>query len=80
MPLPSPPYDKDDNAGDDPAKEENYPHSNQKYLGKVSFAMRSVFVSDEEYYDDGEYYEDEHDSFSEYGDENDQKKSNMMTF
>ena len=30
--LPPPPYDQDDNGSDKPAKQENYPNSDQKHL------------------------------------------------
>ena len=34
--LPPPPYDQDDNGSDKPAKQENYPNSDQKHLvGKI---------------------------------------------
>ena len=32
LPLPPPPNEQDDDGGDEPAKEENHPHSDQKYL------------------------------------------------
>ena len=34
--LPPPPYDQNDNGSDKPAKQENYPNSDQKHLvGKI---------------------------------------------
>ena len=44
LPLPPPPYEQDDDAGDQPTKQENHPHSNQKYLRKkkIDFFSKEI--------------------------------------